>query len=230
MRKSLVFVAVLFTAALQVTHASTITFGGVPTARTVVNAALATVPAGSLVMAGTFASQGFSINTGVSLATNVNNVISAGGWKQFTLNPSNGSPDAGITNTLTISSIGKVGGFLTDNNAPQADFFNGSPLYLWVFNGTTIGNSTQMGIYRATTSTIPWNFPTNLGGVGDSTTLSTTSSGAPTIAAIGGFGSTTASQFKLTDQFNVSSVPEPSTAAFGVLMVLSAVSSRRRRK
>lgn len=230
MRKSLLLVALVITATLPVARATSIVFGGVPTARTVVNAALVTAPPGSLVMAGTFASQAFTINSGVSLAANVASVMSTGGWKQFTLDPSNGLPDPGITNSLTISSIGKVGGTLTDNNSPQADFFNGKPLYLWVFNGTTIGNSTQMGIYRATTATPPWSFPINAGGLGDGTTYSTTNSGAATIAAIGGFGSTTPSQFKLTDQFNISSLPEPSTAAFGILMAFSAVTSRRRRK
>jgi hypothetical protein len=62
------------------------------------------------------------------------------------------------------------------------------------------------------------------------TSFSTTSAGAPTIAAIGGFG-TGGSTLKLTGQFNtpVAPVPEPSTALFGLLTLFVTATSRKRR-
>ena len=229
MKKTLIITAMLSMVGASVSNATTVTFGGVPTARTAVNTAGSTLTAGSLVWAGTFASEGFSLNSGVSLQSNVTAVTSAGSWKQFTLDPTTGLPDSGIVNNLTITGSGKAGGTVTDNNTPQADFFNSKPVYLWIFNATTVGAATEMGIFRATTATTPWTFPVNAGGIGDTVSLSSTPSGAPTVAAIGGFGSTPGSQFKLTDNFSVAPVPEPSTFAAGAMLALAAMGMRRRR-
>ncbi len=232
MRKSLLLATLLFAISLPMARATTIGFGAVPTARTVVDASLATVTnASSLVLAGTFANQSFTLQSGMSLAANVTAVMASGGWEQFGLDTTTSTLNAGVTSTLGLNPTGKVGGSVTDNNsgATKADFFNNKPLYLWVFNASTIGAATQMGIFRATTATTPWTFATNAGGVGDSTTFSTTPAAASVISAIGGFG-TAGSQLQLTDQFNVGPpVPEPSTLAFGVFTVLAALSSRKRR-
>ncbi len=220
---------------LQNVHATSVTFSGAPTARTVVTANSIQVASPGLAWIGAFASpSSFTINTALSLQQNVSNVISVGNWKQFGLDPATGLVDGDATSSLIVSTNGKIGGSVTDNNGAigsgtQASFFDAKPLFLWIFNGTTVSNSTEMGIYRATTATVPWVFPTNANGVGDTLTLSTTPSGASSIAAIGGFGATTTSQFQLTNQFNVSPVPEPTTFAFGVFTGIAVICSRRRR-
>lgn len=233
MNKSFLFAALLLATSLPMARATTITYGAVPTARTVVDASSTLVTnASSLVLSGTFANESFSINTGMSLAANFAAAAANGGWEQFGLDTVTDTTNTAVTSTLGLSATGRVGGSVTDNNAgaTKADFFNNKPLYLWVFNASTVGTATQMGIYRATSATTPWTFPTNAGGVGDTQTYSTTSAAAPIIQAIGGFGSTPAGQLKLTDSFNLAPVPEPSTLAFGVFTVLAAFSSRQRRK
>lgn len=171
---------------------------------------------------------------------NVANAIASGGWNQFTLDPSTGSAYtdsaaiANTQNTLIVSGIGRVGGQVTDNNgAPGsglgASFFDGKPLYLWIFNGTSVNSSTQMGIFRAATATPSWTFKNNANGVGDDVTLVTTNAGAA-VNAIGGFGSATTSQFRLTGDFNVVPVPEPGTLTVGLLTGMAGLCIHRRRK
>lgn len=232
MKKSPLIIAAFIAASLPAVHATSVTFSGVPSARAVVvDAAGTLVTQGSLVMAGTFVTPAnIHLDSSMSLAANYNTNTANAGWKQFTLDPSTGLLDTGATNNITISSIGKVGGTATDNASPQADFFNSKTVYLWIFNAATVGAATEMGIYTATTATPPWVFPTNANGVGDTVTLSTTSSGSPVIAALGGFGTTSSTRFQLTDQFNVSAVPEPGTLGAGLFVGLVGICMRPRRR
>lgn len=232
MKNNLLLAAALSVALATAVNASTVGFGPIPTARTVRNAsATALNNTSSLVWAGTFSSLTFSLNSTLSLSSNVAAVMAAGGWNQFGLDTSTGLTNDGAVSTLGISATGKIGGQVQDNGfgATGADFFNGKSLYLWVFNASTVQAATEMGIYRASGATPPWTFATNAGGVGDSNTYSTTSSAAPSISAIGGFGATTSSSFQLTNSFSITAVPEPATGAFGLLTGLTAVCIRRRR-
>lgn len=207
MKKAFI-VAISLVASISSIHAAAITFGAVPTAQQFLNKDGVAL-SGGLVLVGTFAdAASISLKPG-SVDSSFSNIASTAGWTQF-------SPLGISTNTA-----GRVGGQVIDN-ASSADFFNGKPLFLWVFNGTTRSNSTEFGIFRAGSAQIPWAFPTNAGGVGDSLTLSTTTSGAGTISAIGGVGSS-ASGLRL-----VAPVPEPGTVA---LLLVGAVgfASRRRR-
>lgn len=232
MKTSLFFVAASLAALLPTAHASSVTFGAIPTARTVVDASSAMVTSG-LVWVGTFTNLGgvASLDSGLTLAQNVANVKTTGGWKQFTFDPATGLVDSPVTNTMSISGSGKVGGGVTDDNgtpstSQKASFFDNKDLYLWLFNG----DSSQMGIFRATDATIPWKFPINNNGLGDSVTLSSTTSAAPTVVAIGGFGSAPIGQFQLTNNFAAAPVPEPSTFAAGAMLMLAAMGVRRRRR
>jgi hypothetical protein len=239
MNKSYLFAALALTASVSISRATTINFGAVPTARQVVDASDAVLSsATSLVWAGTFASTSFSLNPNLNFAANVAAIQAAGQWKQFTLNPATGTPDTGIVNTLAISSTqpGRIGGTLTDTNGSidntdsvGAAFFNGKPLYLWVFNASTVSGASQMGIFRATTANTAWTFPQNLGGVGDVATLSTTPGATSVIAAINGIGTgaTGAGTLKLS---SLPVIPEPSTMGFGILTTLAVISRRQRRK
>jgi hypothetical protein len=173
----------------------------------------------------------------LSLQANVTAVINSGGWNQFGLDTSTKDPVPGLVNSVGINSSGKLSGSITDNNvnvSTQADFFNGKPLFVWIFNTSNITTATEMGIFRATTTGTPWLFPTNAGGVGDTQTgLSTTPVGSPVISAFGGFGigaSSTDTQLRLTNSFNVTAVPEPATAIFGLFTGVAAVCFRRRSK
>ena len=233
MNHSLIGLAGIALALLPAAHASTVVLSAVPTARSVVGSNGTTIVTSGLVWVGTFGNESFSFNPSLTVAQNVGAIATVGGWYQFGLDaastPTNlgATVDLGVTNTLSIrtSPAGRIGGSITDNNsgATKADFFNGKALYLWVFNGSTPADSTELGIFRATDATVPWAFATNAGGIADSVTYSTTGTGAPTIAAIGGAGSTTSSTYQL-----VAAVPEPSTAAMGALAMLGLVFRRRR--
>jgi len=214
---------------LTTSEATTIGFGAIPTSRTVVDSSNMTLAPGSLVWAGTFSSEGFTFNPLLSVSANVSAITTAGSWEQFGLDTAGDSTNSGVTSNVgvfTVSSVGKLGGGVTDNNfgATKADFFSGKLLYVWIFNASTVGASTEMGIFRATSATIPWVFPTNGGGIGDSVTFSTTNAAA-TLAAIGGVGSTPASQLKL-----ISSVPEPSSVVLIAAGVLGLIARRRSRR
>ena len=226
-------VAVLSVISVAIAHATTIGFGPQPTARTVKDTSGVQLAVGSLVWAGSFANTSFSLNNTLSLQANVTAAMASGGWKQFGLDTSTSAPVPGRVDTLGISASGKLGGQVQDNNInvpTQADFFNNKQIYVWIFNAPSVASATQVGIFTATTATVPWVFPVNTGGVGDNQTYSSTNSGAPTITAIGGFGTAAPSLMQLTNNFNVAPVPEPTTAIFGLLTGLAAVYSRRRRK
>lgn len=201
----------------QSAYSTTVTFGVAPTARTVKDSSAVTLVSGStLIMVGTFASTAFTFNPSLSIQDNFNAISTAGTWSQF------GATDP-TPLTLSVSPAGKVSGGVTDNTA-SANAFNADPMYLWVFNATTVAAATEMGIFRSTDAIVPWTFANNAGGVGDDTTFSTTATGAPTMLAFGGAGSTTSTTMTL-----VSAVPEPSHA---LLLGLGAggLLFRRRRK
>jgi len=232
MYRSILVVSLLLAIPGGTALATQITFSGVPTARLVTDAQNSTLAtANSLVLAGSFANPAaFTLDMSASLGANYASILQNGGWEQFGLDTVSSSPNASVASSLQISGTGKIAGSVTDNNfgATKADFFNGKPIYLWVFNAPTVGAATQMGIFRATTATQPWTFPINAGGIGDVTSYSTTVTGAATIAAIGGYG-TAGSSLRLTDSFNISAIPEPSTALFGLLTVLATLATRRGR-
>ncbi|MFD0893187.1 TIGR02597 family protein [Luteolibacter ambystomatis] len=208
-------------------HAASVTFSAVPTARTVVAADGVTVLSGGTVWVGTLSSTSFTYNPLTSVSDNVNNIIAQGGWERFGYDTVTGDPNPGASSNLAIrtSPQGRIGGTATDNNSgtTAADYFNNATIYLWVFNGATPETSTEFGIFTATSAGTPWLFPVNAGGVGDTVTLSTTTSAAPVITAVGGVGSTPAGQLRL-----VSAVPEPSAPLLLGLAAVGLTFMRRR--
>ncbi len=239
MKHSVLALSALALFSLNSAHATTIGFGAVPTARQIVDALNGTTPiaAGSLVWVGNFANESFVFDQNLTIQQNVNAITAAGVWRQFSLDTATNTVNSGATNTLTISGtqLGRAGGSVTDNNtgATKADFFNGKNVYLWVFNATTTLAATQMGIFRATTATVPWTFATNAGGVGDGTTLSTTQSAAPTIVSVGNAGTIVTGAGTSADPGKlrlVASVPEPSSLLLCGLAGLGMLSGRNRRR
>lgn len=230
MKKSFFTLAAITFGITSIASATTVTWGAAPTARTVTLQSGTTVTSG-LVLVGAFASTVFSFNSNVDIATNFSAISTAGGWKQFTLDTTDGSLDANITNTMTITASGKIGGSVTDNNngpvtPTKADFFNSKQIYIWVFNAATVAASTQMGIFTATTASPAWNFPINQGGLGDGITIGTTTTSAATMVSAGtpaGVGTATSSQLQL-----VAAVPEPSVLALGGMAALGMLASRKR--
>lgn len=230
MKKSFFTLAAFTFGITSIASATSVTWGAAPTARTVVLQSGSTVSSG-LVLVGAFGNTGFSFNSSLDIPSNFSVISTAGNWKQFTLDTIDGSLDANITNTMTITASGKIGGNVTDNNngpvtPTKADFFNGKQIYLWVFNAATVAASTQMGIFTATTASPVWNFPINQGGLGDGTTLGTTTTSAATMVSAGisgGVGTATSSQLQL-----VAAVPEPSVFALGGMAALGMLASRKR--
>lgn len=227
---------ILSLAAIIPSNATTIGFGFAGTTRKFNDASGVQLSSSSLVLAGTFANTSFSLNTALSLQANVASVTAAGGWNQFGLDTATNLPVDGLVTDLGINALGKLKGSVTDNNTnvpTEADFFNGKAIYIWVFNASTVGVATEMGIFRATTTSKPWLFPLNAGGVGDGLTdLSTTPTVSPVISAIGGFGvgSSSSIPLSLTNSFNISAVPEPTTAVFGLFVGIAGIHSRRRHR
>ena len=214
--------------------ATTILFGANPGNRTIANEAGAnfTTAASGSIWVGTFSNEaGFAAtaNNALSVATNVANITSAGGWERFGFDTATESQNAGLSSTVdfTITAgIARVGGQITDNvaGATKADFFNGKQVYLWVFNSDDFTTATEMGIFEATAATVPWLFPSNAGGLGDSVTLSTTTGGS-TLAAVNGVGSISGTQLR-TEAFGV--IPEPSRIVFLFLGMMGLIIRRRR--
>lgn len=229
MRNSFLLAPIVGLLVVPFADATTIGFSPSPTARTVVDSTSAALnDISSLVWVGNFSNIAFSLNNTLSLQDNVTAIAAAGGWEQFGLDTSSGSPNLGVTGAATISASGKLGGSISDitTGATKADYFNNKDLYVWIFNAPSVASASQMGIFRATTATTPWVFPTNAGGgLGDTTTLGTTVGAASVISAIGGVGSTSSSVLQLTA---VTPIPEPSTFAFGIIGALAALSSRSR--
>lgn len=218
MKKTL-SIALSIIASVSSIHAAAITFSGSPVARQILAQDGLTPIVGGLVMVGTFADESkvaLALNLTRAVSQNFSNISSTAGWAQF----------APLAATQVTSSTGRVGTTWLDDST-TADAFNSKPLFLWVFNGTTIANSTQFGIFRSSNATTPWVFPNNGNppGIGDKTTLGLTVGAAPSVEAIGGagFGSTTTAGLRL-----VSSVPEPGSATLIVLGAVAFASRRRR--
>ena len=228
--KTFLFLSALVSlGSLQFAHGTSVTFGSTGSARTVFEANGTTqLASGDLVWMGTFASEAFAFNPLFSVATNVSAITTAGGWEQFSIDTSTDTLNPGATSTLQITATGKAGGSVVDNNggATQAAFFNGKNVYLWIFDAPTVGAATQMGIFRAPNAdaVVDWIFPNNAGGVGDTITLSTTATGAPTINSIGGAGTSNSTQLILS----AAGVPEPSSAVLIGVAVLGLLGMRRR--
>lgn len=223
-KKSIVVSALLSLAsASSSSHAATVGFGADPAARNVLWADLSTqVAVGSLVQIGTFTSEAFAMTPG-SIAANVTAIQIAGGWTQFT-----GTSSLGISNVFGND---KIGGSVNDN--AETAFNGGKNVYLWVFNATTIAGASQMGIFKATSATPTWIFPTQGGGVGDTVTLSTDPSPNTTFATIAAVGTTPVgftSSTQLALAAPPTAVPEPSTFTFGALTALLAAGLRRRNR
>jgi hypothetical protein len=232
MNKSLITTACLLVASMSSLKATTVTFGVVPTSRTLNSSTGVQLTTSSSFWIGTFASEASIasvVDNALSVATNVAAITTAGGWEQFTMDTVTGTLNSGAVSTLDITGtgqLGRLGGSATDNNtgATKADFFGGKQLYVWAFNANTIGAATEMGIFEATTATVPWIFPTNAGGLGDTLLLSTSASGA-TIAAVGGVGSISGSQLR-TEAFGV--IPEPSRIMLLAFGMIGLIGRRRR--
>lgn len=226
MKTSFIAFAAAALALLPAAHATTVVLSAVPTARQVTDSNGTVLTSGS-VWVGTFSSTSFTFSSTLTVQENVDAIAAAGGWERFGTDTLASSVNAGVSDTLAIraSPAGRIGGTITDNTfgATKADFFDGKPLYVWLFNGSSPATSTELGIFRATDATVPWVFATNAGGVGDSVTYSTTLSGAPTITSFGGAGSTASGGLQL-----VAAVPEPSTMALGALAAIGLAFRRRR--
>jgi hypothetical protein len=218
-------------------YATTVAFGVVPTSRTVANdVGTALTTSGGSFWIGTFSNEaGIApvVNNSLSLTDNVSAIIAAGGWERFGFDTATNVANAGTSSTtafdITTSPAGKLGGDFTDNStgATKADFFNGKKIYVWVFNADTIGGASQMGIFTATAGTnlSEWTFKTNAGGLGDGSTLSTTTSNI-TLAEVGGVGSISGSQLR-TEAF--SAIPEPSRAMLAAMGLFAGLIRRRRK-
>ena len=193
--------------------------------------------ANTFVWMGNFTTESFgasAFNPALSISANVAAMQSAGGWRQFGFD-SNGTAEFD-SNTLAINSASKLSGNIADTSVGADYFGKATPtdtrkIYLWIFKGTSISNATEMGIFRSPDAVSqPWTFPIN-GNVGSDVITLTTNSASnltPTIVAIGGAGSATATRFQLSG--TVTAVPEPSTLAFGVSLGLVAGYFRQRRK
>lgn len=219
---------------MPIAHATTVGFSPNPSARTVVNSFGGTVGISSLAWAGNFTSEAFTFNSALSISANVTAITTAGGWERFGVDTVTDAPNPTVSLPgLGISASGKLGGSIVDNNsgATQATYFNGRSLYVWLFNATTVGAATEMGIFRSTNASVPWNFATTNGGVGDVLTYSTQVSGAPTISAIGGTGSVTnTSGPGAAGTLQLIGVPEPSVLALSTLAGMGMLASRRRKQ
>jgi len=202
-----------------------VTFGGVPTARTVVAADGITTINTGLVWVGSFGNEAFSFNPALTVADNVSAITTTGTWRQFGLDTATNLLNAGVSGSLTLSLTGKIGGSITDNSsgATKADFFNNRLLYLWIFNASTTASATEMGIFRATAASPAWNFPPNAGGLGDGLTYGTTTGAAATITALGSAGSSTSGTLQLA-----AAIPEPSVGALLGLAFLGLAASKHK--
>lgn len=231
MKRLFLLSPIVFMAAVCQSHATTVNFSAAG-GRVVQDASGIQIANGDLVWVGTFANTSFSFNSSISLAANIANIEASGGWNQFTLDTSTSSPDAGITNTVTIGGLsggGRITGTVTDNNsgATKADFFNGKTIYIWVFNASSTAAATQMGIFTGGSGAAPlWTFPVNANGGGDFNTVGTDTGAALNMAAVGGAGLVTASNLKLSA---ASAIPEPSTwvSLIGATAFLGTLRRRR---
>ena len=187
----------------------------------------------TFVWIGNFTTESFGaavFNPLLTISANVTAMKLAGGWKQFGFDTTGTTQEATIF-TLGVAATSKLSGNVTDTIA-GADYFGKTTpsdtrnLYVWIFKGTSLANATEMGIFRSTDAGIPWTFPVNAGGVGDTVTLSDSAAAAPTVAVIGGAGSATSANLILA----ASTVPEPSVLALGTMACVGILSGRRRKR
>lgn len=232
--KSILFVVASVLCVASNSSATTVSFTVGPTSRTVGNeAGTVLVSTSSSFWVGTFATESaiaLTANNSLSVADNITAITAAAGWEQFTFDTTTSNANSLVTSTFDISAggiPGRLGGSATDTNtgATKADFFNNKGIYVWVFNSDNPATATEMGIFRAPAAGVPWTFPTNTGGLGDSVSLSTASS--TTINAIGGVGSTFGTSQLRTEAFGT--VPEPSRMMLVALGAMGVVVRRRRK-
>ena len=225
MRNVNLLATIIGMAIMPLANAATVGFSPSPVARILKDSAGTNLSTSSLVWAGNFTSESFSLNNALTISQNVAAIQAAGGWEQFGVDTATDVANAGVTGALSVNIVAsnpRLGGAITDNNfgSTKADYFNAKNLYVWIFNASTVGGATEMGIFKAT----PWVFPTNAGGVNDTSTFGTTVSVTP--AAVGGIGSTSSTLLQLS---GIAPVPEPSTFATGAMLILTAMKMRRRR-
>ncbi len=206
-KKSFLFAVVLAWGGLVSGHATSVTLSSSPMGRNVVDETLVALNDGDLVWIGTFSDPSAIDDSPVV------DLSAAAGWTQF------GS-------SLRIGSIfgnpGKLLGTVTDTTS-AANFFNGKPIYLWIFNAPTASEATGWGVFTAGGALPEWVFPVNNGGIGDLLTLS---ADAPSLTAVNGLGVVSGNHLQL-----VQAVPEPGTFALftsGLLAALVIVRRRRR--
>ncbi len=206
----------IIAAGVQPAFASTIIFSSTGGGRAAVDASSTPLPDGRQVLVGRFSNPG-----GISLsAGSAANILASGGWSQF---------DGALTTGSIFGTPGKLIGQTQDNTA-SANAFNLQTVYVVVFNTTTTGTATQMGIFTDPTAVgigvAAWTFPSNTGGVGDSTTLDMNHTGFVSVGSVGTVvGSGNGSQFKLT-----ALVPEPSAVALLIPGVIGLLGYRRLRR
>jgi len=243
--KKLTLIAVLALAALSLpVSATTVAFsaGIGASVRDVVLADGSTAVGQSgpdLVLAGVFSNEGsFTYNPALSVLANVNSMVSDG-FQPFGFVPtsdggtySNGTwtPESTGTNyTLQTNynsgtGLTQVSGSIIDNTT-NASFFNGSQIYLVIFNGTTVSTSTQMGIFTGAqiSPAQTWAFPTNTQGTGGDSVTYGTSTSNNNVSAVAGSVKSSPNQLELAP------TPEPSTLAalFGATGFLAMLRRRR---
>jgi hypothetical protein len=189
------------------------------TGRTAVNASLATLPDGTQFLLGTFSNPG-----NISLLGSVAAIQAAGGWSEFVpLAGGSGATEREVISTIAGTFPGKFTGQAANNTA-AANAFNNQPLYLMVFNTTSAGTATQIGIFRAPSAVTPWVFPANGGGVGDNVTIDVDDT---SVVAIGGVGSVSISPSRF---ILATMVPEPSAIALLAPALIGLLGYRRMRR
>jgi len=107
--------------------------------------------------------------------------------------------------------------------------FVGKPIYLWVFNTSTLGSATEHGIFSATPAS--WVFPDDLAlPPSDSTAIELAQVDQFVVGSVGptlNFGTDAAPVFVAT--YRLSAIPEPTTALLVGMGLVGALAARRRK-
>jgi hypothetical protein len=156
----------------------------------------------------------FFTSSGTGL-TNLNSSFSAGLWNGSiftTFAAADPSPIA-ISTVLALANRWSAG--FTDNNNTNATPFNGQAIW---FRVTTTADGGGVAYFSSATV-----FPNANGGVGDSTTVNST-----TLVNLGAGSSVGSRSYSVNDnRIIVGAVPEPSVALLGALGMLGLVRRRR---